>query len=86
MHAAEQVVDAEVGHQQREEGEEEVDVIGHRATEGGPSVGVDDDGVDHERDQGPRLLRVPAPVRAPRDVGPNGADEDADDLEEKRHK
>ena len=78
MHATKQVIDAEIGHEQGEEREEEVEVIGHRATKAGPSMGVNDDGVNHERDQGPRLLRIPTPVGAPRDVGPDGADEDAD--------
>ena len=78
MHTTEQVIDAEIGHEQGEEGEEDVKMIDHRAAQVGPSVGVDDDGVDHKRDQGPRLLRIPTPIRAPRDIGPNGADEDAD--------
>lgn len=38
--------------------------------------------VDEQRDEGPRLLGIPTPVAAPRDVGPHGTKEDAGGQEE----
>jgi len=83
VHAGEEVVDAEIGEKQHEEGQEHVGVVGggeaflaHEPR--GEPLQVEGHGIDHEGDERPRLLGVPRPVLAPAHVGPNGADEDAD--------
>ena len=77
MHAPKEVVDTEVGHEEDEEAEHDVEVIVEGALEPCDGDAVECDGVDHERDEGPSLLGVPWPIGAPRDVCPNGSDEDA---------
>ena len=43
---------------------------------------VEGDGVDHERDERPCFFRVPRPVVAPRDIGPDSTKEDANGQQE----
>ena len=77
VYAAQQVVDTEVGHQYGEEGEDAVAVQCHGAGKPRHGAAVERGGIDEHRDECPHLLGVPAPVAAPRHVGPHGTDEDA---------
>ena len=76
MHAAEEIVHAEIGHEEREESQDHVKMVVARGAQPGDGTVVDGDSIDHQRDECPRFFRVPAPVGAPRDVGPDGTDED----------
>ena len=78
MHAAKKIVDTEVGHQDGEEGQDAVEVIVGGAAQEEQGEVVDGHSIDHEGDEGPHLLGVPAPIGAPRDIGPDGSYEDAD--------
>ena len=75
--SAEEEVDAEVGDDDAQEGQCAVEVEAMCAAVDGQR-GVQRQGVDDEGDEGPDFLGVPAPVVAPRDVGPQGADDDAE--------
>ena len=77
VHAAQEVVYAEVGHDDGEEGQHHHQVVSAGTLKGGKRLGVQGNGIDEEGDEGPRLLWIPSPVVAPAHVGPDGADEDA---------
>ena len=78
MHSAEEIVDAEIGHYEREESQRHEEMERRRAAQLSHRARMQRYGVYHERDERPHLLRVPSPILAPRDVSPNGSDEDAD--------
>lgn len=78
MHSAEEVVHTEIGHYEREESQCHKHMERCRAVQLGHRARVQRNGIYHERDECPHLLRVPSPILAPRDVSPNGSDEDAD--------
>ena len=78
MHAAEEVVHTEIGHEDGKESKYHVGVVDHGATEDRQRLSVDDDGIDHEGDERPCFLWVPTPLVSPRHIGPNGSDEDAE--------
>ena len=78
MHAAKDIVDTEVGHEDGEECQEHEHVERHGTSENGQRLGMQGGCIHHERDKRPYLLGVPSPVFAPRDVCPDGSDEDAD--------
>ena len=70
MHAAEEVVDAEIGEENGEEGYEHEEVIGAWLPEGGDALCMERHGIYHEGDERPCLFGVPAPIGAPADVCP----------------
>ena len=72
MHAGEVVVDPEVGHDDRGKCYGACDGVEVGRFHFGDHTGVDDKGVNHNADQRPGLLGVPAPVAAPGFVGPDG--------------
>ena len=78
MHAAKDVVDTEVCHEDGEERQEHEYVERHGTSESGQRLGMQGGCIHHKRDKRPYLLGVPSPVFAPRDVCPDGSDEDAD--------
>ena len=78
MHAAEEIVYAEIGHQDGEESQYHVEMEVAGITQPWDALLMDGHGIDHERDECPGLFGVPAPVCAPRHVGPDGTDEDAE--------
>ena len=78
MQAAKEVVDTEIGHEKRQEGEGHIEVIGQGTLEDWETLSMHHDGIDHEGNERPHFLGVPAPISAPRDVGPNSSDEDAE--------
>ena len=78
MHSAQEIVDAKVGHQDGEEAERYVDVIGQGPLEGRYAARVNHCGIGHEGDECPHLFRIPTPIGSPRHVGPDGAYENAD--------
>ena len=73
MHARQEIVHAEVGHGKAEECQCHVYVVGCGATQQGQALSVERHGIEHERYERPRLLRVPAPVGSPAHVCPDGA-------------
>ncbi len=77
VHTPEKVVYAKIRYEHAQEGKNEVGMIEARIAEGGDSFSMQGHGIDHKGDERPRLLRVPRPVGAPRDICPNGAEEDA---------
>lgn len=58
MHAGKEIVHAEVSHEDGEEREEDVGVVETRTVLGDDGL-VERDGVDHESDERPGLLRIP---------------------------
>ena len=78
MHSAEEIVDAEIGHYERHESQRHEEMERRRAAKLSHRTRMQRYGVYHERDERPHLLRIPSPILAPRDVCPNGSDEDAD--------
>ena len=77
MHASEEVVDSEIGGEDGEEGEYHIEMIETRIAETRHGLSMEGNSINHEGDERPRFLRVPRPVGAPRDVCPDGAEEDA---------
>lgn len=82
VHAAKEEVHSEVGHEDGEERQNHVEVVEALTLEGSDGCRVDRQGIDHHRNECPYLLRVPAPVAAPRHVCPDGSDEDAHSEQE----
>ena len=78
MHAAEEIVHAEIGHQDGEESQYHVEMVVAGVAQPGNALLVNGYGIDHESDERPGLFGVPTPVCAPRHVGPDGTDEDAE--------
>ena len=78
VHSAEEIVDAEIGHYEREESQRHEEMERCRAAQLSHRTRMQRYGVYHERDECPHLLRVPSPILAPRDISPDGSDEDAD--------
>jgi len=76
MHAAEEIVDAEIGHDERKESQNHEEVVVGGLSQPRKRAVVKRYGIDHQRDERPCLFRVPAPIGAPRDVGPDGSRED----------
>ena len=73
VHSREEIVDTEVSHQDAQEAENHIEMIRARASQPRQALRVQGDGVEHEGDERPRFLRVPAPVVAPTDIRPHGA-------------
>ena len=73
MHSAEEVVDSEVGEEDGGGEDEGVDVVGTGTPQERETGAMDTKGGDQEGDQGPGFFRVPVPIAAPGDVGPDGA-------------
>ena len=65
---------------------EQVDVGGAAALPAGGRPGVQVRGVDDPGDEGPGLLRVPAPVPAPGRLGPDRAEDDAGGVDRERER
>ena len=81
VYAAQDKVDPEVGDDDAEESQRTVKMeAAWRLVDVQRSVHRY--GVDDERDERPHLFRVPRPIAAPRDVGPHGADDDAQRQQE----
>ena len=77
MHAAQEIVYAEIGHYDAKERKGDVYMVYKGLAENRKGLGMHYHGVDHEGDECPCLLAVPAPVVAPTHVCPYGAYEDA---------
>ena len=69
------MVHAEVGHQDRSEGKDGHHVEGVFALQAGHQSHVQHEGIDHDADQRPGLLRIPSPVASPALVRPDTAEE-----------
>ena len=82
VHSTQNKIHAEIRDEDGEEADDHVKMVYAGLTEEGDGSLVEGYGIDHERDECPRLLRVPRPVVAPRHVGPDGTEEDADGEEE----
>ena len=65
VHAAEDEVDAEVGGQYAEKGDDAVGMEEKRLAEHGQGLAMQGKSVDEESDERPCLLGVPAPVSTP---------------------
>ena len=77
MQAPEDIVYAEIGHDDAEKRQHHIEMIDLRTTEYRECVCMQNYGIYHEGDERPRLLRVPTPISSPTDVCPYSADEDA---------
>ena len=77
VHAVLAAVDAEGGHEDGEEGQDHEEMEVARTSEPRETLGVEGKTIDQEGDERPYLFGIPTPVAAPRDIGPDGADEDA---------
>jgi len=75
MHAAQEIVYAEIGHYYAKKREGDVHMINQRLTENGKRLRMYYHSINHESDECPGLLAVPTPVSAPTHVCPNGPDE-----------
>ena len=73
MHSAEEVVDTEIGEENGGGEDQGVDVVGTVTPQEQETGAVNTEGGDQESDQSPGFFRVPVPVAAPGDVGPDGA-------------
>ena len=78
MHTAKEIVHAEIGHQNGKESQYHIEVVVAGTAQPGDALLVNGYGIDHESDERPGLFGVPTPVCAPRHVGPDGTDEDAE--------
>ena len=65
MHAAEEKIYAEIGNQDAQEGQDTVEMEKLGAAEALDGGRMERRHVDEHGDEGPDLLRVPAPVAAP---------------------
>ena len=77
MYSAQKQIHAEIGDGHAQNGEDAINVEEQRLLEGFPNLFVKRGGVNEQGDECPNLLWVPRPIVAPRNVGPNGSDEDA---------
>lgn len=77
MHASQQEVDAEIGHQDGEESEDHEEMEDSRTSEKWQRLCMHGKAIDEQGNQGPDLLRIPSPVASPAHIGPDGTDEDA---------
>ncbi len=59
MHATQEIVDTEIGHEDGEEGGSHIDVINQRSLEHRQRLRVHHHGIAHECDERPGFLRVP---------------------------
>ena len=82
MHSSKQVVYSEVGHEDGEEGESDVDVEDAVGAQPRNRCVVKGDAVNYHSDERPNFFRVPTPVISPRYVSPNGSDKYADGEQE----
>lgn len=78
MHATQEIVHAKVGHQNRKESQYHVEMVVAGGAQPGNALLVNGYGIDHEGDERPSLFGVPTPVCAPRHVGPDSTDKDAE--------
>ena len=78
MHSAEEIVHAEIGHQDGEESQYHVEMVVAGTAQPRDALLMNGYGIDHESDERPGLLGIPTPVGAPRHIGPDGTDEDAE--------
>lgn len=83
MHSSKQVVYSEVGHEDGEEGESDVDVEDAVGAQPRNRCVVKGDAVNYHSDERPNFFRVPTPVISPRYVSPNGSDKYADGEQER---
>ena len=77
VHAAQEEIDAEVGHEDGEESQDHEEMEVARTSEPRETLGVEGKTIDQEGDECPYLFGIPTPLSTPRDIGPDGADEDA---------
>ena len=77
VHAAQEEIDSEVGHEDGEEGQDHEEMEVARTAEPRETLGVEGKTIDQEGDECPYLFGIPTPISTPRDIGPDGADEDA---------
>ena len=82
MHAAQQEVHTKIGDEDGQEGHNHIGMIEGGTVEPPDGCLVEWYRIDHQGDEGPRLLGIPRPVVAPRHVGPHGSQEDADGEQE----
>ena len=78
MHAREEIVHTEVGHDDTQEGQGDVNVIYQRLAEDRQALRMHYYGINHKGDERPSLLAIPTPVITPAHVSPDGSDEDAE--------
>ena len=83
MQTTEEEVNAKIGDDDAEEGEGAVVEEGFGAASDFQG-GMHGEGVDEEGDERPDFLGVPGPVVSPRDVGPEGTDNDAEGQQKYR--
>lgn len=83
MQTTEEEVNAKIGDDDAEEGESAVEKEFLRLTANGKR-GIQGKGIDNEGDECPDFFGVPGPVVSPRDVGPEGTDNDAEGQQKYR--
>ena len=76
MHARQEVVHTEIGHQYAEEGDKHIDMYMQRLMHP-PDVVVKRSCIDEHGDESPCFLGIPTPVFSPTDICPDGTDEDS---------
>ena len=84
MHPTQEVIHAEIGHQYSQEGQEHVKMEELGTTEIVQTVCMEWKRIDHERDKCPDFFRIPSPITSPRNICPNGTDENTNSQEEHR--
>ena len=78
VHPREEVIYSEVCHDDAQEGEGDIDVVGEGLAEDRQALRVNYHSIYHKGDERPSLLAVPTPVIAPTDICPDGTDEDTE--------
>ena len=74
MHAAEEEVDAEIGEEDAQEGDEHVEVEKEGGTEDFKALAVKWEGINEHGYQCPYFFGIPAPITSPTDICPYGSD------------
>ena len=77
VHACKEKVDTEVRHSNAQECQRYIDVIDEWFAEDRQTLRMYHHGINHEGNECPRLLAIPAPVCSPTDIRPDGTDEDS---------
>ena len=76
MHATKEIVHAEIRHEDGHECQCHIQMIVSGLVQPVNTLMVYGHAIDHEGDECPCLLGVPAPVCSPRDICPDGTDKD----------
>ena len=78
MHATQEIIHAEEGHQHRIEGQDRRKIKQPQVIAFRYQAEMRHDRIYHHRNQRPRLLRVPAPITSPRLIRPDRSQESTD--------